>query len=98
MVAVDPADTVSETSDETGIVVAGRGVDGEDYVLADRSAKVAGVAAARRVWTAYADYDADEVVYEGLNNWVRNVLEEMLPAVDPPLRVVLVKKVQASAG
>jgi phage terminase large subunit-like protein len=101
VVAVDPADTDGENSDETAIVVAGRGTDGEDYVLADRSAKVARMAAARRVWTAYADHDADEVVYEGSNNWVRDVLVDAwvamqrdgtLPAGDPPLRVVQAKR------
>jgi phage terminase large subunit-like protein len=101
VVAVDPADTDGENSDETGIVVAGRGTDGQDYVLADRSARMAGMAAARRVWTAYADHYADEVVYEGSNNWVRDILtdawralqrEGVLPAGDPPLKVVQAKK------
>ena len=37
VVAVDPAVTGNDDSDETGIVVAGRGVDNRFYVLDDRS-------------------------------------------------------------
>jgi phage terminase large subunit-like protein len=37
VVALDPAVTVSEDSDETGIVVAGLGADGHGYVLEDGS-------------------------------------------------------------
>ena len=35
VVAIDPATTSGENSDETGIIVAGRGVDGRGYVLED---------------------------------------------------------------
>lgn len=94
VVAVDPAETVSETSDETGIVVAGRGADGDDYVLADRSAKVAGRAAARRVWQAYSDFHANTVIVEGSSLWMLDILTDVwqemqdvghLPAGDPPI-------------
>ncbi|MEU8333384.1 terminase family protein [Micromonospora sp. NPDC048839] len=97
VVSVDPADTVSETSDETGIVAVGRGEDGEHYVLADRSMKIAGMAAARRIWQCYLDVDADVVIYEGSSAWMRDILvdawvamqkEGLLPGGDPPLDVV----------
>jgi phage terminase large subunit-like protein len=97
VVSVDPADTVSETSDETGIVAVGRGDNGEHYVLADRSMKIAGMAAARRIWQCYLDVDADVVVYEGSSAWLRDILvdawtamqkENLLPGGDPPLDVV----------
>ena len=39
VIAVDPATTAGENSDETGIVVAARGADGRGYVLADLSGK-----------------------------------------------------------
>ncbi|MFI5495581.1 terminase large subunit domain-containing protein [Actinoplanes sp. NPDC051859] len=97
VVSVDPADTVSETSDETGIVAVGRGVDGDHYVLADRSMRVAGMAAARRIWQCYLDVDADLVIYEGSSAWMRDILvdawtamqaEGLLPGGDAPLDVV----------
>lgn len=97
VVSVDPADTVSETSDETGIVAVGRGEDGEHYVLADRSMKIAGMAAARRIWQCYLDVDADVVVYEGSSAWLRDILVDAWVAMqkeglvcggDPPIDVV----------
>jgi phage terminase large subunit-like protein len=97
VVSVDPADTVSETSDETGIVAVGRGADGDHYVLADRSMRIAGAAAARRIWQCYLDVDADLVIYEGSSAWLRDILvdawaamqaEGLLPGGDPPLDVV----------
>lgn len=97
VVAVDPADTVSETSDETGIVAVARGEDGDHYVLADRSMKIAGAAAARRIWQCYLDVDADAVIVEGSSVWMRDILADAwtamqsagtLPGGDPPVRVV----------
>lgn len=97
VVSVDPADTVSESSDETGIVAVGRGEDGAHYVLADRSMKIAGMAAARRIWQCYLDVDADVVIYEGSSAWMRDILvdawgamqqEDLLPGGDPPLDIV----------
>lgn len=97
VVSVDPADTVSDTSDETGIVAVGRGEDGDHYVLADRSMRIAGMAAARRIWQCYLDVDADLVIYEGSSAWMRDILvdawavmqkEGLLPGGDPPLDVV----------
>jgi phage terminase large subunit-like protein len=40
VVAIDPAVSVGEDSDETGIIVAGLGVDGHGYILEDGSGKV----------------------------------------------------------
>jgi phage terminase large subunit-like protein len=97
VVSVDPADTVSETSDETGIVAVGRDTDGDHYVLADRSMRIAGAAAARRIWQCYLDVDADLVIYEGSSAWLRDILvdawaamqaEGLLPGGDAPLDVV----------
>lgn len=74
-VAIDPAETVSETSDETGIVVGGLGVDGDVFVLADRSAKVAGLAAAFRIWEAWIDFACEAVIIEGTSLWMLDTLE-----------------------
>lgn len=103
VVAIDPAVTVTEDSDETGIVAAGRGVDGYDYVLADRSGKVVGTPAARRAWLLWAELEADEMVYEDNqgNEWVGQVLsdvwylmqkEGILPGGSPPLKKVHAKR------
>ena len=67
VVAVDPAVTSGDESDETGIVVAGKGVDGQGYVLADLSFRGHPAEVARRVCAAYEDYKANFVVAE-VNN------------------------------
>ena len=65
IVAVDPPVTSRATSDACGIVVAGVGIDGRCYVLADRTIKGrtpttwAGAAVA-----AYHDFAADRIVAE----------------------------------
>lgn len=95
-VAVDPAVSVTETSDEMGLVAGGMGTDGHVYILADRSVKDAGASAARRVWQLWADVGASVVVYESNQGkrWVGDVLsqvwrqmqaEGVLPAGSPPL-------------
>lgn len=98
-VAMDPAVSVTETSDETGLVAVGLGVDRHLYVLADRSARVAGSQAARRCWQLWSDVGANVVVYEDNQGkrWVADVLrqvwremqaEGLLPAGNAPLVAV----------
>lgn len=98
-VAVDPAVSVTETSDEMGLIAGGTGTDGHVYILADRSAKDAGATAARRVWQLWADVGASVVVYESNQGkkWVGDVLaqvwrqmqtEGILPPGAPPLTEV----------
>ena len=48
VVAIDPAVSVSESSDETGIIVAGLGTDDHGYVLEDASGKFSPIEWARR--------------------------------------------------
>ncbi len=67
VVAIDPATTSTETADETGIIVAGKGIDGRGYVLADRSARVSPDNWARRAVQAYDDFRADRIIGE-VNN------------------------------
>jgi phage terminase large subunit-like protein len=99
VVAVDPAVSVTESSDETGLVAVGLGVDRHCYVLGDRSAKVAGAQAARRAWQMWLDYGAGHLIYEDNQGkkWVADVLrqvwremvaEGILPGGAPPLRGV----------
>ncbi len=67
VVAIDPAATDTEASDETGIVVAGVGLDGHGYVLADRSGKYSPDAWAKVACQLYHEYHADRVVAETNN-------------------------------
>ena len=67
VVAIDPATTSGEGADETGIVVAGKGIDGLGYVLADRSARVSPDSWAKRAVQAFDDFKADRIIGE-VNN------------------------------
>ena len=64
VVAVDPAVSIGEDFDETGIVVAGLGVDDHGYVLEDASGKYSPAEWARRVVALYQKYHADRVIAE----------------------------------
>lgn len=67
VVAIDPAVTSSDTSDETGIVVAGLGEDGRGYVLDDLTCRETPAAWAKLAIDAYHYYKADRIVAEGNN-------------------------------
>jgi len=67
VVAIDPAMTSTEGADETGIIVAGKGMDGRGYVLADRSARVSPDSWAKRAVQGYDDFSADTIIGE-VNN------------------------------
>jgi predicted phage terminase large subunit-like protein len=93
VVAIDPAVTSGEDSDETGIVVAGRGLDGRAYVLADRTCRLSPDGWARRAVAAYEEYGADRVIAETNNggDMVEGVIRTAAPRVS-------YKKVHASRG
>lgn len=93
VVAIDPAVTSTTESDETGIVVVGLGVDGDAYVLADRSALVSPDAWARRAIAAYDEFGADRLVAEVNNGG--DMVESTLRTVR---RSVSYRKVHASRG
>lgn len=100
VVAVDPAVSSSETSDETGIVVAGVGdchCRGEGarhgFVLADRSGKYSPNGWAKAVVAAYRDHDADRVVAEKNNGG--ELVEVNLRTVD---RQIPIRLVHAAKG
>jgi phage terminase large subunit-like protein len=67
VVAIDPATTSGEDSDETGIVVAGRGVDGHAYVLRDLSCRLSANGWGNRAINAYRELRADRIIAE-VNN------------------------------
>jgi phage terminase large subunit-like protein len=64
VVGVDPAGTSTKRSDETGIVVAGLGADGDLYILGDYSGRMTPYEWANAVRDAYQDWDADLIVAE----------------------------------
>jgi phage terminase large subunit-like protein len=64
VVAVDPAVSVSEKSDETGIIVAGLGTDDHGYLLEDASGKFSPIEWARRAVALYHQHGADRIVAE----------------------------------
>jgi phage terminase large subunit-like protein len=64
VVAIDPAVTASEDSDETGVVVAGKDRNGDAYVLADLSGRYQPMEWARIAVSAYRTHGADRIVAE----------------------------------
>lgn len=93
VVAVDPAVSSKDGSDETGIIVAGRGADDHGYILADLSGKYTPLGWARAVVQAYYDFQADRVVAEV--NQGGDLVECTLRSIDPRLAY---KPVRASRG
>jgi phage terminase large subunit-like protein len=93
VVAVDPAVTSREDSDETGIVAAALGVDGQYYVTHDVSLIATPDAWARAAVKLYHDVNADRLVAE-INNG-GEMVEHLMRTVD---RDVAYKAVTATRG
>lgn len=64
VIAVDPAETNGESSDETGIVIVGLHSNNKAYVLQDASLKASPSQWIRKVVELYETYQADRVVAE----------------------------------
>ncbi len=64
VVAIDPAVSNNEGSDETGIVVAGLGQDNRVYILEDLSGRYSPTEWASRAVSAYHRHEADRIVIE----------------------------------
>lgn len=67
VVAIDPAVTSTEASDETGMVVAGLGTDGHGYVLQDLSDRYTPAGWAKKAADAFRMQGADRIIGE-VNN------------------------------
>lgn len=80
VIGVDPALTSKTSSDETGIVVCAKGVDGCGYVLDDLSGRLSPEGWARRIVNAYYAFEADRVVAETNNGG--DLVETVLRTVD----------------
>ncbi len=103
VVAMDPAGT--GTGDETGLVVVGRAVDDEDYVLADYSGQMVGRQAALKAWRVFAEHEADLLVYEDNfgKQWLAQVLADAYRELQkeglfPPGGAIPMKGVTAMHG
>jgi predicted phage terminase large subunit-like protein len=83
VVAIDPAVTSGETSDETGIIVAGKGDDGHAYVLADVTCRMSPDGWARRAVNAYHRWEASRIVAEVNNGG--EMVEQTLRTVEPSI-------------
>jgi phage terminase large subunit-like protein len=88
VVAIDPAVTGTADSDETGIIVAGKGIDGQGYILEDRSGIMTPLAWARQAVDAYAVWGADLIVAESNNGG--EMVRVTLNSVDSRVPVSLV--------
>jgi phage terminase large subunit-like protein len=93
VVAVDPAVSSTDESDETGIVVVAKGTDGRGYVLADRSGRFTPDGWANRVVIAYDEFGADRVIGEANNGG--DLVEKNIRTVR---KNISYKKVTASRG
>jgi len=93
VVAIDPAVTSNEDSDETGIVVAGATSEGHFYVLEDATLKATPDGWGRRAVQAFNDWSADKIIAETNNGG--DMIIATIQQVD---RLVPVKKVVASRG
>jgi predicted phage terminase large subunit-like protein len=96
VVAIDPAMTSGEEADETGIVVAGKGVDGRGYVLSDATCRLSPDGWARRAVEAYDTYKADRIVAEVNNGG--EMVEYTLRTVTGRGSRIPYKKLHASRG
>jgi predicted phage terminase large subunit-like protein len=98
VVAIDPAASAGEESDETGIIVAAKDIDGRGYVLADKSGRYHPNEWAKHAIDLYREFRADRVVAEVNNGgeMVGNTLSVIDPNVSfTPVRASRGKVVRA---
>lgn len=88
VVAVDPAVTSGDDADDTGIIVAALGRDGDGYVLDDLTCHLSPDGWARKAAYAYHKWMADRVIAEANNGG--ELVAVVLKTVDAGLPVKLV--------
>ncbi len=93
VIAIDPATTTHDHSDETGIIVAGIDANKQTYVLEDLSGKLSPHDWGRRVIDSYYRLKADRIVVE--INKGGDLVENVLKAIDPTIPL---KSVRATRG
>jgi len=80
VIAIDPSVTSKASSDETGIIVAGRGVDNHYYVLGDYSGIYSPDKWIKRAIDLYYKFEADRIVCEVNNGG--DLIEKLLRVQD----------------
>lgn len=93
VVAMDPATTSGEDSDEVGIIAAALGDDGHGYVLDDASLRAAPNEWAKQGIATYHKYSADRIVAEANNGG--DLIESVIRTIEPNISY---SKVHASRG
>jgi phage terminase large subunit-like protein len=93
VVAIDPAVTSGNESDETGIVVAGVTAEGQFYVLDDRSCRLSPDGWGRVAIEAYHEWKADRIIAETNNGG--DMVGLLMQTIDPTITVT---KVNATRG
>lgn len=94
VVAVDPSGTKGDGGgDDIGIVVAGRGIDGRAYILADRTCQLSPDGWGRRAAEAYHEFKADRVI--GESNFGGDMVRFVVQTAD---KKVPYAEVKASRG
>jgi len=96
VVAIDPSGVRNESdtgSDEVGIVVAAKGVDGRGYVLFDGSCRMSPLGWGRRAVELYRRFGADRII--GERNFGGAMVEAVILSIDDN---VPYKEVTASRG
>jgi predicted phage terminase large subunit-like protein len=89
VVAVDPSGTTGDDDgDAIGIIVAGKGIDGRAYIIADRTCSLSPAGWGRQVVQAYHEFNADRIVAE--KNFGGAMVEAVIRTADPkaPVRMV----------
>ena len=80
VVSIDPAVTSKSSSDETGIIVAGRGIDNHYYILDDKSGIFSPDVWIRRSLELFYKWEADRIVCEVNNGG--DLIEKLLRVQD----------------
>lgn len=93
VVAVDPAVTNTENSDEHGIIVAGKAEDKRGIVLEDASIQGSPMDWAKRAVSLYRSWNADCIVVEV--NQGGDMVSHTIKTIDPNARI---REVRASRG
>ena len=94
VVAVDPSGTKGGAgNDDVGIVIAGLGIDGRGYILADWTCNLGPAGWGRRAVEAYRHFEADRIVAE--INYGGAMVESTIRAIDAN---VSYSEVRASRG
>jgi predicted phage terminase large subunit-like protein len=93
VVAIDPSGGDEDGNDQQGMIVAGRGVDGQAYVLDDISCRLSPDGWGKRAVNAYHARQADRIVAEV--NYGGAMVQHVIKTVDPN---VSYKEVHASRG